>query len=81
METIGSVLLFGGFIIAAFTQIYIIFSAFRIRFSAGIFCLLITPIYAFTSDLRNEKNINLALKIWVSSIIIIIAGVIVFSSI
>lgn len=73
--------MFGGFIFAVLSQIYIIFSAFRLRFSAGLFCLLVTPIYAFTSDLRKEMNINIALKIWISSILITIAGVIVLSCI
>jgi len=65
MESIGRLLLIGGFTIAILTQLYIVFLSFKIRFSAGFFCLIITPIYAFVSeDLRNNKKIKPALKVW-----------------
>lgn len=49
MEIGGKFLLFGGLFVAVVSQVYIVVLAFKFSFSAGLFCLLITPIYAFIS--------------------------------
>ena len=65
METLGKLLFFGGFAIAIITQLYIVILSFKVRVSAGLFCLIITPIYAFVSEeLRNNEKIKPALKVW-----------------
>ena len=77
MEIVGKILLFSGFILALVNYIYIVIFAFKLRFSAGLFCLLITPLYAFLSDLREDFKIRIALKVWVASLFMIILGVFV----
>jgi hypothetical protein len=56
MEIIGKLLFGGGFFVATIAQLMIVFHAFRISVSAGFYCLIITPIYAITSDLKNDKK-------------------------
>ena len=74
MEIIGKLLLFGGFIVVILTQLYIIFLAFRISFSAGLFCLLVTPVYALVSDLRKDEKVRPALKVWFSCLVLCLLG-------
>ncbi len=64
MEFIGKILLVSGFLGAVISQTYITNLAFRIRFDAGLSCLLISPIYALVSDLRNENKVRKFLKLW-----------------
>jgi hypothetical protein len=74
MEIIGKLLLFGGFIVVILTQLYIIFLSFRISFSAGLFCLLVTPVYALVSDLRKDDKVRPALKVWFSCLALCLLG-------
>ena len=75
MEFIGKFLLVSGFLGAVFSQTYITTLAFKIRFNAGLSCLLISPIYALVSDLRKDNEVRLFLKLWGLSL-----GVIVLSA-
>jgi hypothetical protein len=77
MEVIGKLLFGGGFLVAIVTQLLIVFHAFRIRFSAGLFCLIITPIYALiSSDMKNDKKIARIIPIWLTAFALMIIGVI-----
>ncbi len=79
MEILGKIFMFGGFFSAIISQLYIISLAFKVRFSAGLFCLLVTPIYAFNSDLRKDKKIRMLLKVWVASFVAIVLGIFILA--
>jgi uncharacterized membrane protein len=81
MEIIGGILCLGGLVATVISQIYIINIAFKFSSSAGLYCLLITPIYAFTSDLRKETKVRNALRVWVASFLIFILGMFVLTAI
>ena len=81
MEIVGKILLFGGFFVALISQIYIIILAFKFRFSAGLFCLLITPIYVFVSDLRKENKVRVVLKVWIASLVMVVLGIFIFTAV
>jgi len=79
MENIGKLLFFGGFAIAILAQLYIVIHSFKVRASAGIFCLIITPIYAFVSaDLRHNEKIKPALKVWLVGLGLCIFSIFLF---
>jgi len=80
MEIIGKSLFFCGFLAAVVIQIYIVILAFKFRISAGLFCLLVTPIYIFFSELRQDTKIRFALKVWISSLVMIILSALILSS-
>ena len=63
------------------SQIYIIFLAFKFSFSAGLFCLLITPIYAFVSDLRHENKVRIFLKIWIAGVVMMLSSIFVLTAV
>ena len=69
VNTIWRTIMFGGFFTAIISQIYIVVLAFKVRFSAGMFCLLITPIYALVSDLRKKEEIQPALVAWITGMV------------
>ena len=80
MHIIGILLFFVGLLIAVIAQIYVIVLAFKFKFSAGLFCLFITPFYAFfNSDLRQEKKVHDALKVWIASLVIFVLGIFVLT--
>ena len=81
MEIVGKFLLFGGLLLALISQIYIIVLAFKFRFSAGLFCLLITPIYAFFSDLHKDNKVRIGLKVWIVSLVLIVIGTFVLTAV
>lgn len=81
MDLVSKLLIFGGLIIAAASQAYIIFAAFRYSVLAGLVCLFLTPLYAFFSDLRKENNVGTALKIWVTGVAIFFLGVLIIGSV
>ena len=81
METIGKVFLFGGLFVAVISQIYIIALGFKFSFSAGLYCLLITPIYAFVSDMRKEDRVRKALGVWVTGFMIFLLSILVLAAI
>lgn len=64
MEVAGGVLVFAGLLVAGITDIYIIVIAFRYRLSAGLYCLFLTPIYAFV-NMRKEGKVRKAFGAWV----------------
>lgn len=71
------VFLVGGLLFALLSQIYIVARAFKFNFSAG---LILTPVYIFVnSDLRKESKLRDVLKVWVSSIMLLIVGAVVLS--
>jgi hypothetical protein len=80
MEIIGKILLFGGFLGAVISQTHITNLAFKIRFSAGLYCLLITPIYALVSDLRKDNNVRIFLKLWGASLGMVVLGAFVLAA-
>jgi hypothetical protein len=80
MGTIGKILLFGGFFVGIISQIFVIVFAFKIRLSAGFFCLLMTPMYAFVSGLRKETRMRIALNVWIAGLAMLLVGVVVLSA-
>jgi hypothetical protein len=82
MEAIIKILIFGAFFMVIISQIIIIILAFKVRFSAGIFCMFMTPIYAFfASDLCKENKIRIALKVWIAGVVMMFLGVLLSTSI
>ena len=79
MEFIGKILLVSGFIGAVISQTHITILAFRIRFDAGLSCLLISPIYALVSDLRNYNRVRKFLKLWGLSLAMIVLSAFVLA--
>ncbi len=81
METIGKLFLFGGLFVTVISQIYIIVLGFKFRFSTGLYCPLVTPIYAFVSDMRKEGRVRKALAVWVTGFLIFLLSIFVFAAI
>lgn len=81
MEIIGKLLFGGAFLTAVIAHLIIVFLAFRIRVSAGFYCLFVTPIYAFTSDIREDRRIARILPLWLSAFALMILGVILLGMI
>jgi len=79
MEIVGKILLVIAFLGALISQTYITTLAFRIRFNAGLSCLLISPIYALVSDLRNDNKVRKFLKLWGLSLAMIVLSAFVLT--
>jgi hypothetical protein len=81
METIGKIFLSGGLFVTVISQIYIIVLGFRFSFSEGLYCLLITPIYAFVSDMRKEDSVRKALGVWVTGFMVFLLSILALAAI
>ncbi len=82
METIGKLLLFGGIFIAVAAQLYIIVYSFKVRVTAGVFCLFISPIYAFINEeLRTHEKIKPALKMWAFGMFLFLGSVFLLTAV
>ncbi len=79
MGPLGKLLLFGGLAIAVLGQIYIIVLALKVRASAGLFCLLVTPFYALVSDLRRIPRVRRASRVWLAGLALVVLGTIALS--
>ena len=79
MEMIGKILLVAGFIGAVISQTHITNLAFKIRLRAGLSCLLISPIYALVTDLRNYNRVRKFLKLWGLSLAMIVLSAFVLA--
>lgn len=81
MHSIARVLFLGGFLVAILAQLYIVIRSFKVRTSAGLFCLFITPIYAFVSeDLRHNEKIRPALKVWLGGFCLALFSIILLGT-
>ena len=67
MVYIAYVLFWGGAIGCNIFQWWVVYLAFKVKFSAGMFCLFCTPVYAFTSNLREDEKIKTITNAWLVS--------------
>ena len=79
METVGKLLLFGGFLTAVICQLYITVLAFRKRVIEGILCFVI-PAYILYWALRQETRQKKVLMTWAAGLVALIVGVALLSN-
>ena len=75
MEIAGKILLFGGFLIAVISQIYVMTFVFKINYRSGLPFILLPTIALVSEDLRKSKKIRIFLKLWGVSLLMVIWGV------
>ena len=74
MEIIGKILLFGGFLMAVISQIYIIIFVFKINYRSGLPFILLPTMALVSEDLRKNNKIRIFLKLWGTSLPMVILG-------
>lgn len=79
METVGKFLLFGGFLVAVISQIYIIVLAFRKKIIDGILCFVV-PAYILYWAMRQETRQTKVLITWSAGLVAFIVGVALLSN-
>lgn len=79
---IGKMMFIGGLITTFVTQGILIYLSFKVRTLHGLFCLFGTPLIAFISgELRSNPRIRAIGIIWVLSLIICLAGLLIISAV
>ena len=79
MEAIGQILFVGGWAVFVLSYLYVVFWSFKVKISSGLFCLFVTPIFAFVnSELRNNEKIRPALLVFVISFVLMLSSVLFF---
>lgn len=79
METVGKLLLFGGFLVAVICQMYIVVLAFRKKVIDGILCFVV-PAYILYWAMRQETRQTKVLLTWSAGLVALIAGVALLSN-
>ena len=79
---IGKMMFVGGLITTFVTQVILIYLSFRARPLHGLFCLFGTPLIVFiSSELRSSPRIRAIGIIWVLSLLICLAGLLIISAV
>ena len=78
METMGKLLLFGGFLVALICQMYVVVLAFRKKVIDGILCLVV-PAYILYWAMRQDTRQAKVLMAWAAGLVALIIGVVLLS--